>query len=90
MLRSAKVPRTVVIVGLVSASMLVGAGCEGVTNVAECDSNYEGACLHPGASDYDCEGGEGDGPLYTGEVTVVGTDRYGLDSDGDGVGCEGE
>jgi hypothetical protein len=53
-----------------------------------CDPNYSGACLDPAASDYDCEGGSGDGPLYTGTVTVVGEDHYGLDADGDGTGCE--
>jgi hypothetical protein len=26
--------------------------------------------------------------MYTGFVTVVGPDDYGLDSDGDGTGCE--
>jgi hypothetical protein len=55
---------------------------------SECDPNYAGACLSPTASDYDCEGGSGDGPEYTGMVTVVGEDHYGLDSDSDGVGCE--
>lgn len=55
---------------------------------SECDPNYSGACLNPTASDYDCEGGSGDGPEYTGTVTVVGEDHYGLDSDGDGVACE--
>lgn len=54
----------------------------------ECHPSYEGACLDPTASDYDCEGGSGDGPLYTGPVTVVGSDEYGLDSDGDGSACE--
>jgi hypothetical protein len=44
-------------------------------------------CLPP-ASDYDCAGGSGDGPEYTGRVTVTGSDPYGLDADGDGVGCE--
>jgi hypothetical protein len=53
-----------------------------------CDPNYAGACLDPRASDYDCAGAGGDGPKYVGRVTVVGTDHYGLDSDGDGVGCE--
>jgi hypothetical protein len=57
---------------------------------SECDPNYSGACLNPNVSDYDCEGGSGNGPYYTGEVTVVGVDHYGLDADGDGVGCEGE
>jgi len=55
---------------------------------SECDSNYSGACLDPYASDYDCEGGSGNGPEYTGTVVVVGTDHYGLDADGDGYGCE--
>lgn len=55
---------------------------------SECDPNYAGACLSPTASDYDCEGGSGDGPEYTGTVAVVGEDHYGLDSDSDGTGCE--
>jgi hypothetical protein len=55
----------------------------------ECDPNYSG-CLDPNAVDYDCEGGSGDGPLYTGEVEVLGVDHYGLDEEGDGIGCEGD
>lgn len=55
----------------------------------ECDPNYSG-CLDPNASDYDCSGGSGDGPLYTGEVQVLGVDHYGLDEEGDGIGCEGD
>ena len=53
-----------------------------------CHPSYAGACLDPSASDYDCAGGSGDGPKYTGYVTVVGPDVYDLDSDGDGAGCE--
>jgi hypothetical protein len=53
-----------------------------------CDPNYAGACLDPYASDYDCAGGSGNGPDYTGTVTVVGVDHYGLDADGDRIGCE--
>jgi hypothetical protein len=53
-----------------------------------CDPNYQGACLNPDALDYDCLGGSGDGPLYTGRVVGVGYDHYGLDADRDGVGCE--
>lgn len=53
-----------------------------------CDRNYSGACV-PVASDVDCAGGSGNGPAYVrGPVTVVGTDIYGLDRDGDGMGCE--
>jgi hypothetical protein len=54
----------------------------------DCHPSYTGACLDPNASDYDCAGGSGDGPKYTGQVNVVGPDEYGLDGDGDGVGCE--
>lgn len=54
--------------------------------VEDCTDGYD-PCLPP-ASDYDCAGGSGDGPKYTGYVTVTGSDPYGLDSDGDGVGCE--
>lgn len=53
-----------------------------------CHPSYEGACLDPNASDYDCIGGSGDGPLFTGTVRVVGPDVFGLDGDGDGIGCE--
>ena len=55
---------------------------------AACDPNYEGACLDPSSYDYDCESGEGDGPDYTGEVMIVGSDPHDLDRDGDGVACE--
>lgn len=54
--------------------------------LAACDYN---PCLPP-ASDYDCEGGSGDGPLYTGPVEVTGIDIYDLDRDNDGIGCEPE
>jgi hypothetical protein len=55
---------------------------------SSCDSNYKGACV-PIASDVDCAGGSGNGPAYVrGPVYVIGTDIYGLDRDGDGVGCE--
>ena len=62
----------------------------GTSESSECDPNYEGACLDPNAPDYDCEGGSGNGPDYTGEVIVVGKDHFGLDADGDGIGCESE
>ena len=55
---------------------------------SECDPNYSGACLDPYSSDYDCEGGSGNGPDYTGTVSVVGEDHYELDADNDGQGCE--
>jgi hypothetical protein len=82
--------------GLVTAllvtSALASAGCldESASTGAAggCDPNYEGARLDPNASDYDCSGGSGDGPKYTGRVNVVGSDPFDLDADGDGVGCE--
>lgn len=53
-----------------------------------CDPNYSGACV-PIASDVDCAGGSGNGPAYVqGPVTVVGSDVYDLDRDGDGVACD--
>ncbi|WP_233147947.1 MULTISPECIES: excalibur domain-containing protein [unclassified Mycobacterium] len=53
-----------------------------------CDPNYSGACV-PIASDVDCAGGSGNGPAYVkGPVTVIGKDIYGLDRDGNGIGCE--
>ncbi|MHA0288725.1 hypothetical protein ACXYX3_20030 [Mycobacterium sp. C3-094] len=59
-----------------------------VALAADCDSNYSGACV-PIASDVDCAGGSGNGPAYVqGPVTVVGTDIYDLDRDGNGIGCE--
>ena len=46
-------------------------------------------CIPPG-SDVDCADGSGDGPRYrAGPIYVTGSDPYGLDSDGDGVACEG-
>jgi hypothetical protein len=44
--------------------------------------------VNPNASDHECRSGSGDGPLYTGPVTVRGDDHYDLDVDGDGVGCQ--
>ncbi len=53
----------------------------------ECDPNYD-PCV-PVASDVDCAGGSGNGPAYVqGPVRVIGTDIYGLDRDGDGIGCD--
>jgi hypothetical protein len=54
----------------------------------KCHPSYKGACLDPKASDYDCLGGSGNGPKYTGKVRVVGPDPFRLDADGDGWGCE--
>jgi hypothetical protein len=53
---------------------------------SDCHPSYD-PCL-PIVSDVDCVGGSGDGPEYTGQVSVVGPDEYDLDRDGDGVGCD--
>lgn len=53
----------------------------------DCAPGYD-SCLDADASDYDCEGGTGDGPKYTGRVEVSGDDPFDLDRDGNGVGCE--
>jgi hypothetical protein len=54
-----------------------------------CHTSYQGECLRPDASDYDCAGGSGNGPYYVyGTVRVVGPDVFGLDRDGDGYGCD--
>jgi resuscitation-promoting factor RpfB len=53
---------------------------------SNCTDGYS-PCLPP-APDYDCAGGSGNGPKYTGPVRVTGSDPYGLDDDGDGVGCD--
>ena len=59
-----------------------------VAQAAPCDSNYSGACV-PVDSDVDCAGSSGNGPSYVaGPVTVVGSDIYDLDRDGNGTGCE--
>jgi hypothetical protein len=45
-------------------------------------------CIPPGG-DVDCGGGSGNGPRYVdGPVDVYGSDPYGLDADGDGIGCD--
>lgn len=61
---------------------------DGAQAKRKCHPSYKGKCLKMGAGDYDCIGGSGDGPNYTGRVRVVGTDVFRLDADKDGVGCE--
>jgi hypothetical protein len=63
-------------------------GSPGHASKGGCDPNYKGACLDPSAYDYDCAGGSGDGPKYTGPVQIVGDDHFDLDRDGDGYACE--
>ena len=77
----------VVLCSAIALSGLVGgAPAEAHRRGKHCTKGYS-PCLHP-ASDYDCRGGSGNGPRYTGTVRVTGSDPYGLDSDNDGWGCE--
>ena len=50
-----------------------------------CNPSYPNNCF---TFDVDCAGGPGNGPFVTGPILVVGSDPYGLDGDGDGIGCE--
>lgn len=58
---------------------------------AKCTPGYS-PCIPNKSSDVDCYGGSGNGPRYTkrGVVYTVkrGYDKYGLDADRDGKGCE--
>ena len=63
-------------------------GASAGTTKRKCHPSYKLACLKPNASDYDCRGGTGNGPYYTGLVRVVGPDVFRLDADHDGWGCE--
>jgi uncharacterized protein YraI len=58
-----------------------------------CEPSYTSVCLPIGAADYDCAGGSGNGPTYVRGPVLVrydvpNPDPYGLDRDGDGIGCE--
>lgn len=60
---------------------------EPATPTGNCDPNYA-PCV-PIASDVDCAGGSGDGPVYVrGPIRVIGRDIYRLDSDHDGIACD--
>lgn len=68
---------------------ICGIGLPQSNSTAGCHPAYTGACLNRDSEDYDCDGGEGDGPDYIGgPVRLVANDVFGLDDDGDRVGCE--
>ena len=73
---------------VVLLAVACGGGSTTSGTTSRCHPSYEGACLKINAGDYDCRGGSGNGPNYTGPVRVVGPDVFGLDRDGDGVGCQ--
>jgi resuscitation-promoting factor RpfB len=71
------------VVRIVISNVQPSTDADGSSN---CTPGYS-PCLPP-ASDYDCRGGSGNGPEYTGPVRVTGSDPYDLDRDGDGKACE--
>ena len=76
---------------LLLAAFTTGAAAQTAASAPEkrrCHPSYKLKCLDPRASDYDCIGGSGNGPKYTGLVKVVGPDVFRLDADHDGWGCE--
>lgn len=72
----------------VPTAVAIAASSESAQTARRCHSSYRGACLKVNAGDYDCRGGSGNGPNYTGRVRVVGPDVFRLDTDRDGIGCE--
>jgi hypothetical protein len=58
---------------------------------SNCTPGYSPCLVYHGGADYDCYGGEGDGPYLTEPgVTyrVTGSDPYDLDGNNNGLGCE--
>jgi flagellar hook assembly protein FlgD len=56
-----------------------------------CTPGYSPCLVYHGGADYDCYGGSGNGPYYTAPgvvYSVTGSDPYGLDANGNGLGCE--
>ena len=77
------------VLSIALAASSVGVAATVVTS-GSCTPGYS-PCIPNRASDVDCYGGGGNGPRYTrpGQVyRVTGYDRYRLDSDRDGKGCE--
>ena len=82
------------IVGAVmAASLLLTSGITplAIAEAKSCTPGYS-PCIPNKASDVDCYGGSGNGPRYTKRGVVYhvkrGYDRYRLDADHDGLGCE--
>ena len=73
---------------VVAVALLAPACVTSTAHGNKCHGSYKGRCLRANASDYDCRGGSGNGPYYTGLVRVVGPDVFDLDRDGDGIGCD--
>lgn len=82
-------------IAVVAATVaIVGSGFAGTSLPASaglsCTRGYS-PCIPNRPSDVDCYGGGGNGPRYTRPGVVYrvwGSDRYDLDRDNDGRGCE--
>jgi hypothetical protein len=90
--RIALVTAAVVIIGgsVTGSALSAKLPSKYATSSVSCTRGYK-PCIPDRRSDVDCYGGGGNGPRYTKPgVTyrVRGTDRYGLDGDNDGWGCE--
>jgi len=75
---------------LVAGLPSLGAVAFDASPAASCTPGYT-PCIANKASDVDCRAGSGNGPRYTKAGVVYrvrGSDRYGLDADNDGWGCE--
>ena len=81
---------------LLAAAMTIGivatvpAGAQQDQAGRRCTPGYR-PCILDRRTDVDCYGGGGNGPRYTRPGVVYrvrGSDRYGLDADGDHRGCE--
>jgi len=80
--------RLLVLLLVVVSSFVASQAAASAPTSQRCHPSYRLKCLKPNASDYDCIGGRGNGPYYTGLVKVVGPDVFRLDADHDGWGCE--
>jgi resuscitation-promoting factor RpfB len=77
-------------VAIIGSGFVVGTTSAASAGGVRCTPGYR-PCIPLRRSDVDCYGGSGNGPRYTrpGVVyRVFGSDRYGLDADNDGRGCE--
>jgi hypothetical protein len=78
------------ILTVVVSGGVVGGAITANAGRRDCTPGYR-PCIRDRRSDVDCYGGGGNGPRFTRpgvEYRVTGSDRYGLDGDNDGIGCE--
>lgn len=81
---------TALILTAIVAGDVIGGAITASAGRRDCTPGYR-PCIPNRRTDVDCYGGGGNGPRYTRpgvEYRVSGSDRYGLDGDNDGIGCE--